>query len=737
MLPSHTYHTCKPVLWPKMSSDKKTPTRFFVKLNFTKMNTSDIKTCSLCKKDHDKLLKPHDKVLGTQLSSVIKSIRHDQQLKFPQKFLICGECSISIVQTEILFKRLNDAFSSSKAEESSVQSKKIPEMKLEEENEPSDISRIDENDRDVSDLDKPIAEWIFKCRHCDYTTKKPNLYKKHLSAKHNLEYPRIYQCMYCTESYQRVNGIQNHIAYVHENKPRPQRQRLKTTALDTPPLMSSTKIGEQFKNDISLVKAPKVNKVADKKKFGNPPITDVTPAKATKVNKSADEENFKKPLTTDCKIKATKLDKAPKGKRENPLPNAVTDVKAAKVNKAADEEKITKPLKTDDTLFNTTKVVKSVDDSQFAYEFTCEHCEYKNISPKIFKNHLKSKHEIEESKIYKCKQCDCAYARQFALENHISYKHENKPRPLPQRRKSVIPDLELSTTTDKELLGLVGEIRHEEVENEFKCKFCAYETNNFKSLKHHTVIKHEIDSNNLNGSLLVVDEENNNEDDAPHQKSHNEGDVNVLENDWIFRCSQCTFESTKRKIYKTHMKTEHDSSDENIYKCIYCAGAYKRYNLLLSHVTNKHSINLTGINDTPPTNIESNQELNVNGLSTAKKRKNEDIKQTEQIVKRNKTEDIGGKAKQKVACVVCGKTFATIDKLRAHMDKNHAGDFIKHCTNCDAQFRSIEKYEEHLFTEKCLGIDSYACQHQSCTKIFNKLSKMKKHMLDKHPEFVG
>ncbi|XP_036347904.1 zinc finger protein CG2199-like [Rhagoletis pomonella] len=205
-------------------------------------------TCSLCKNKYSKLFNPKERVLGTQLSSIINFIIGDH-VEFPPKYLICAGCSAGLIKTEIVLERLSKSLPSTRKNQKGRLNIASSHNEQEENNDEPDDQSNEKANEEVGMNDS----WTFHCTHCEFTTKKAKIYKRHLINKHQVDNPRIYQCMHCQETYQRINGIQNHIACVHNNKPRPKRQRRKTIAFDAPSVLSSTTIQNQLDNEISIV----------------------------------------------------------------------------------------------------------------------------------------------------------------------------------------------------------------------------------------------------------------------------------------------------------------------------------------------------------------------------------------------------------------------------------------------------------------------------------------------------
>lgn len=82
-------------------------------------------------------------------------------------------------------------------------------------------------------------------------------------------------------------------------------------------------------------------------------------------------------------------------------------------------------------------------------------------------------------------------------------------------------------------------------------------------------------------------------------------------------------------------------------------------------------------------------------------------------------------------CVLCGKKFNQKSLLREHIESNHMGEKLKECPNCFMEFRSVQKYESHVFSEKCKAT-LLPCQFRNCHRRFKNVHKMEAHMREKH-----
>lgn len=115
-----------------------------------------------------------------------------------------------------------------------------------------------------------------------------------------------------------------------------------------------------------------------------------------------------------------------------------------------------------------------------------------------------------------------------------------------------------------------------------------------------------------------------------------------------------------------------------------------------------------------------------------------DLTSDEQDLNNTNAEEPSEKAtKTKVHnCVLCIKSFNQKSALRDHIDACHMGERLKECPHCSMEFRSMQKYESHVFNEKCKNT-LHPCQYPKCNKRFKTVHKMELHMQEKHSSQNG
>ncbi|XP_037807603.1 zinc finger E-box-binding homeobox 1-like [Lucilia sericata] len=106
------------------------------------------------------------------------------------------------------------------------------------------------------------------------------------------------------------------------------------------------------------------------------------------------------------------------------------------------------------------------------------------------------------------------------------------------------------------------------------------------------------------------------------------------------------------------------------------------------------------------------------------------IDEQDGIASNNDTSIIDGKVKV-INCSICGKAFQQKSQLREHIETSHMGERLKACPHCSSEFRSQQKYESHIFSEKCKNTN-HVCQYPKCNKRFKTVHKMELHMHEKH-----
>ncbi|KAI8117733.1 Zinc finger protein 408 [Lucilia cuprina] len=106
------------------------------------------------------------------------------------------------------------------------------------------------------------------------------------------------------------------------------------------------------------------------------------------------------------------------------------------------------------------------------------------------------------------------------------------------------------------------------------------------------------------------------------------------------------------------------------------------------------------------------------------------IDEQDGIASNNEISLIDGKVKV-MNCSICGKAFHQKSQLREHIETSHMGERLKACPHCSSEFRSQQKYESHIFSEKCKNTN-HICQYPKCNKRFKTVHKMELHMHEKH-----
>lgn len=97
----------------------------------------------------------------------------------------------------------------------------------------------------------------------------------------------------------------------------------------------------------------------------------------------------------------------------------------------------------------------------------------------------------------------------------------------------------------------------------------------------------------------------------------------------------------------------------------------------------------------------------------------------------NKETNVQERRLKEINCIICGKSFHSKSDLRDHIETSHMGERLKACPHCSSEFRSQQKFESHVFSEKCKNTN-HACHFPNCYKRFKTVHKMELHMQEKH-----
>lgn len=77
-------------------------------------------------------------------------------------------------------------------------------------------------------------------------------------------------------------------------------------------------------------------------------------------------------------------------------------------------------------------------EKEFSYVMECEICNQKSSSYAVFANHMKTDHNIDKVKAFKCRVCDMSFASKQGMFRHIDNIHENNRRNLRNRDKNFL-----------------------------------------------------------------------------------------------------------------------------------------------------------------------------------------------------------------------------------------------------------------------------------------------------------
>nr|CAI5823494.1 unnamed protein product [Callosobruchus analis] len=316
--------------------------------------------------------------------------------------------------------------------------------------------------------------------------------------------------------------------------------------------------------------------------------------------------------------------------------------------------------------------------------YECTECAYKTTINSIFLNHMSIHTGYGSSSKRTCVHCNAVLSQRTPLDEHILKMH---PELITLITKSIYQCTECNYKTTSKF-GLKRHMSGHE--NKITCIHCNATFRERSTLDGHTLNKHP----EFVASITSK----------------------------IYECTECTYKTTVKRSFLSHMSVHRGSSSRNEHRCSHCNATLTKRSILEEHITKKHPQFISSVS-------KQVYECAKCTFKTTLKSK---------IIRHMSVHSDSKLSKlRKLTCVHCVATFRDKKELDDHVLKKHP-DFntsitsdIFQCTECMV-FKTTQMFrlKRHMAVHK----DKITCSH--CDATFRERSRMDEHILKNHPEFI-
>nr|CAI5823104.1 unnamed protein product [Callosobruchus analis] len=359
----------------------------------------------------------------------------------------------------------------------------------------------------------------------------------------------------------------------------------------------------------------------------------------------------------------------------------------------------------------------------------CAHCKAVYMSKKLLDAHILSKHPefvtSVSSKILKCTSCDYKTTTKTTLFNHIV---QNHPSFASSVTSKVYECSKCSYKTTRRYLLDRHLLNHADVTSKFqlsKCERCNV-TFKGKQLRDAHILK---EHPNFIGSVTSRIHEctncNYKTTSKPMLDNHvSQRHTNLATpiEETTHECSQCQYKTEAKSDFDEHMLT-HSNVASDLNPCEHCDMSFKHKAALYNHVIKRHP----ETTDSIPGKI-----LECSSCTYKTTRK----------VNLKKHELLHTDPDPNFTCMRCDATFRTMRPFGDHVIKHHPNFIasisckVHECVHCEYKTTYANNFAKHL-TEHTGETTTklYPCKH--CHAIFKSKQSMDDHVLRKHPDLIA
>ena len=346
--------------------------------------------------------------------------------------------------------------------------------------------------------------------------------------------------------------------------------------------------------------------------------------------------------------------------------------------------------------------------------YLCDNCEFSSSRISETKEHLKTKHDIDEYKPFICNICDlkwddpCSFFK-HNQNHHIGYENRQKfvcdlcGRAMLSstnlrrhkivhsagKEKNFVCDIcGLATTTDWYL------DKHKRQQHkrgkDIKCEYCEKLFRRTDCLQRHIDSKHpDTSAKNFTctkceqsfifkNSLChhLYNHHKTPRDGKIEEKTDTESDVETVKKKKDIKCLYCEQLFRRKDQRERHIDNIHPDTSEKFFPCTNCEKSFIFKSSLNNHAYKHHKI---------PTNGKIEEQTDhESGFGLVKNKNN--IKC-----------DIKGENRQKFICEECGKELISKASLKRHIQFKHSDTSEKNfvCTQCGKHFMLNNSLQRH------------------------------------------
>ncbi|KAM8710000.1 hypothetical protein ACLKA7_016751 [Drosophila subpalustris] len=370
--------------------------------------------------------------------------------------------------------------------------------------------------------------------------------------------------------------------------------------------------------------------------------------------------------------------------------------------------------------------------------YKCDMCETQTKVPKYLQEHMKTVHNIEKPKIFKCGSCSTTFMHKITRDRHFLKKHcgdqgQDKATKTPARRKTI--DVR-PTVTIKVAKPAKSPIRRKTVDVRILESPLAKQKSDLKEIEGtpNKNVNNEVahTPNQLQDSMKATD--------SPSKKKLKESpkdDVASILKE-VFKASESPVKKKSKKgdADITSIQLDDRALEGSVAGTPKKSKSKKGSDMLdnpqvtpIEKKSNKRKSESELQSDVVPSPLKKSK------LEKKKKSECEVIELLDEVNmnpmphKREMLESQSeSQPEAQFSCSQCSKVVSTRKRLDSHIRKKHTP--LLNCRKCEENFTDTEKFITHF--ESCESSNGLACGVKSCDKIFAAANFLSSHLKKKH-----